>query len=480
MLRTTCCVLASTVTLTVLGASPQSESWSRFRGQMGSGIATARDLPDELSVDRTLLWRVDLPPGKSSPVIAGSRLFLTAWEGDRRLVICLDRATGRRLWEAPVVKQYGQVANRLNDPAAPTVAVDGENVYAFFAEAGLVSFDARGHQRWAVPLGPFASVHGVASSPIFAEGLVVQAIEQQAGGSWLSAYDAATGALRWRTTFDDIGQQGYSTPFVYTPPAGPAQIVMSRSGEIGGWSLADGRPVWWVRGTGTQVYSLPAVSDTMMFASADGDTVEGALQAWEEWLQKANRTEERTLRVNQDFPGAVLERADRTFGNDDGLLDEQEWRHLVRNNRPRGLVAVRLGGTGDVSDSHVLWRTARSIPLVASPISYENILYYVRDGGIFSALESATGAVLKEGRLEGAADKYFASLVAGDGKIYLASEGGKLVVIRAGPDWSVLSTSDLGEELYATPAISEEGRIYVRSARALYCFGRAAEKDETR
>ncbi len=476
MRQTTYYVLAWTLMLAVLGASPQSESWSRFRGPMGSGITTARDLPEELSVGRTLLWRVDLPPGKSSPVIAGSRLYLTAWGGDTGLVICLDRATGKRLWEAQVVKQYAQVANGLNDPAAPTVAVDGENVYAFFAEAGLVSFDARGHLRWAVPLGPFASVHGVASSPIFAEGLVVLAIEQQTGGSSLSAYDAATGARRWLTTLDDIGQQGYSTPFVYAPPGGRAQIVMSRSGEIGGWSLADERPLWWVRGTGTQAYSLPAVSDTTIFAAADGDTVEGALQAWEEWLQKANRTQERSLRVKQDFPGPVLERADRTFGNGDGLLDEQEWKYLVRNNRPRGLVAVRLGGSGDVSDSHVLWRTARSIPLVASPISYDNILYYVRDGGIFSALDSATGAVLKEGRLEGAADKYFASPVAGDGKLYLASEQGKLVVIRAGPAWSVLSTSDLGEELYATPAISEDGKVYVRSARALYCFGRAAEK----
>jgi outer membrane protein assembly factor BamB len=462
---------ASLVVLMFAGAATPADAqfWDRFRGPMGSGVVTTTSLPERLQGH--LAWETPLPPGKSSPVVSGDRLFVTGWEGDVRLVICLDRRTGARIWQRRLSKLHEVDVNRLNDPAAPTPATDGERVYAFFPEAGLVAYDARdGVERWLVPLGPFNSVHGIAASPIVEQGLVVLAIEQQAGGSFLSAYDAATGSRRWQTTLADTGQQGYGTPFVHEPSHARAEIVMSRPGEIGGWSLATGDPIWWVRGTGTQAYSVPAVSGSTIYAAADGDTLEGAMQAWEQLLAKYDRTTERTLRVRQDWSDNTLERADRTWGNQDGLFDEDEWRHFVRNNRPRSLVAVRLGGAGDVSDTNVLWRTERGVPTVPSPVHYDGILYYVRDGGILTALDPENGRVLKEARLEGAIDKYFASPVAADGKLYLASESGQVVIVRAGRAWEVMSVHNFDESVYASPAISEDGYLYIRTARALYAF----------
>jgi outer membrane protein assembly factor BamB len=120
----------------------------------------------------------------------------------------------------------------------------------------------------------------------------------------------------------------------------------------------------------------------------------------------------------------------------------------------------------------VLWRTARAVPTVPSPVAFDNLLFYVRDGGIFTALDARTGKVLKEGRLPGAAEKFFASPAVSGGRVYLASETGKVIVIRAAAEWAVISIQDLGDEIYATPAISGDGRIYIRTSNALYCFGR--------
>jgi hypothetical protein len=108
---------------------------------------------------------------------------------------------------------------------------------------------------------------------------------------------------------------------------------------------------------------------------------------------------------------------------------------------------------------------------VPSPVAYRNVLFYVRDGGIFTSLDALTGKVLKEARVHGAADKFFASPVITGGKIYLGSETGKVIVIRAAAEWEVMSLQDVGEPIFATPAISNDGRIYVRTASTLYCFG---------
>ena len=167
--------------------------------------------------------------------------------------------------------------------------------------------------------------------------------------------------------------------------------------------------------------------------------------------------------VGRNFTGFDLNRNDR--------LDEEEWSKVV--GAESALWAVRLGGRGDVTDTHVLWNHKKSLPNVPAPMIYNDVLYLVRNGGILTALDPKTGQVLKRGRLKGAIDNYFASPVAGDDKLYMASETGKVAVLRAGKQWEILAVSDFGEDIYATPALVE-GRIYLRTMKALYCFQEAA------
>ena len=133
------------------------------------------------------------------------------------------------------------------------------------------------------------------------------------------------------------------------------------------------------------------------------------------------------------------------------------------------MMAVRLGGRGDLTDTNVLWRYHKSLPDVPSPLVYGAVLYIVRTGGILTSLNPENGAVFKQGRLSGALDGYYASPVAADGKVYLCSQTGKALVLKAAPEWEILAINELDDECYATPAIAD-GRIYVRTNSALYCF----------
>ena len=139
-----------------------------------------------------------------------------------------------------------------------------------------------------------------------------------------------------------------------------------------------------------------------------------------------------------------------------------------------GLLAIRLGGTGDMTAASVLWRYQKPVPQVPSTLLYRGVLYMVNDSGILIAFDPATGEILRQGRLSGAVDKYFASPVAADGNLFLVSQGGNVSVVRAGADWEILAVNDLDDEVYATPAIAG-GRIFIRTRSALYCFGLAAK-----
>jgi hypothetical protein len=136
-------------------------------------------------------------------------------------------------------------------------------------------------------------------------------------------------------------------------------------------------------------------------------------------------------------------------------------------------MAIRLGGSGDVTGTHVLWRYDKSLPDVPSVLLYRGVLYLIRNGGILQTLDPATGKAIKQGRLEHALDEYYASPVAGDGKVYLISRNGTLSVLEAGGEWKVAGKGEFGEEVFATPAIAD-GHIWVRTASALYDFAAEA------
>ena len=173
----------------------------------------------------------------------------------------------------------------------------------------------------------------------------------------------------------------------------------------------------------------------------------------------------------------VLTAAANFMGNGNGIVTREKfdawWQHVPGPSR---LLATRLDcEPGAAREKTVLprelWRYDKSfVGVVASPLLYEGVLYLIKNGGILTALDPATGRELKVGRVKGALGGYSASPVAADGKVFLVNEEGKVAVLKAGPDWDLLAVNDLGEGSFATPALSQ-GRIYLRTDEALYCFG---------
>src|SRR5437773_1262889 len=156
----------------------------------------------------------------------------------------------------------------------------------------------------------------------------------------------------------------------------------------------------------------------------------------------------------------------------DGLMNERDWNfYRARTGAVNNLMAVRAGGRGDVTDTRVLWRYRKSLPNVPSPLLYQGVLYMVKDGGVATALNPKTGEVLKQARLRGAIEHYWASPVAGDGKVYMLSEACKLTVLKAAAKWEPIAVNDLDDICFGTPAIADS-RLYIRTRSALYAFGK--------
>jgi hypothetical protein len=179
--------------------------------------------------------------------------------------------------------------------------------------------------------------------------------------------------------------------------------------------------------------------------------------------------------VNDRIMYRVFKSIDRHLGDNDGSVTEREFTGSFNSEKPAGgLVRTRLGGSGDVTRTHITWRQTKGMPYVTAPLLYQGILYVIRNGGILATYDPETGKRLGEARLKDAIGDYYASPVAVDGKIYFVSKEGKISVVKAGEKWQVLATGDLGEQVIATPAIAD-GRIYIRTDQALHCFTRREE-----
>ncbi len=454
--------------------------WPQLRGPNGSGLCPAcGPLPTEFGPHKNVLWKTELPAGKSSPVLLGDRVFLTASEGDELITICLNRTTGKVQWRRSIRAAKREAHNSLNHRAAPTAVADGKSVFVFFADFGLVAYDLEGKQRWHLPLGPFNSQHGLVASPVYADGRVILVCDQDTG-AYILGVDADSGKVAWKTPRHVIN--GYSTPIIYRPArGGPAQVIAPGSYQLTAYSIVGGEPLWFVRGLTCQPKSAPTIAgDTLYFNgwTTGNDTGQQVdLPTFAEVIATTDANHDAKLsqsELPQPWQPTGTWRAidlDR-----DGFLNEREWTFFrTRRAARNGLLAVKLGGSGDVTDTHVLWRFEKSLPDVPAPLVYQEVVFLVRSGGIVTTLQAQTGKVFKQARLTGALDDYYASPIGVDGKVYIASEHGKVVVLRAAGDWEILAINDFDSDIYATPAIGE-GKLYIRTQNALYAIGSLNER----
>lgn len=458
-----------------------ADDWTQFRGPNASGVSNDTGLPIQFGPNQNVIWRTELPPGHSSPVLTQNRIFLTAYQSDKLIVICLDRASGKRIWQREITRPRSQELHKSNSPASPSPVTDGQNVYAFFTDFGLISYDADGKERWRLPLGPFNNPFGMGTSPILADGILLLNCDSESD-SFFIAVDKNTGKVKWRQERPEA-TRGFATPVLYQPARGSLQVLVAGSLRLSAYEVATGKEVWWIRGLTWQIKPTPVFGrDTLYILGWAGGADPGQQEdvpPFEEVLKKLDANKDGRLakeelddqRIKKDWISFDLDR--------DGFLNERDWRaYRAKRSVQNGVLAYRIDKQkemrGDLTDSHLLWRYQKSLPNVPSPLFYQDVVYLLKEGGILTSLDPKTGAVLKQGRLRDAPGDYFASPVGADGKIFTLSHEGKLTVLKAGSDWEILAVNVLDDLCNATPAIVG-GRIYLRTHSALYCFGNRQE-----
>lgn len=448
-----------------------TNDWLQFRGPNGTGVAEGFGLPAEFGATKNLVWKTSVPFARSSPVVTADRVFLTAAEGDKLITLALDRKSGKLLWRRDVVRARHMPIYRANDGASPTPVSDGKNVFVFFAELGLISYGPDGKERWRVPLGPFNSFYGMGGSPVLAGNTLVMVCDQRSG-SFIVAVDTRDGKVLWQKSRSNF--EAYSTPSFYKPKDGPAQVVVLGSNSLDAYSIDKGERLWWVNRIGSYPKGVPLLGPDMVYVVGEGGE-QPFLPPFDESLKGDANKDGKLERDEVKGHAEALDHFGWLDSNNDGYVERSEY-EFVRNSTiaGHGLTAIRLAGQGDLTTSNVVWRLTKSYPGIPAPLLYRGVMYLMKEGGIVSSLDPASGQVLKQGRTPQALEEYYASPVAADGKIFVISASGKVSVLKAGAQWEIMATNDLGEEVWATPAIAG-GNLYIRTRNALYSFGERAQ-----
>ena len=428
--------------------APGLANWPQFRGGTASGIAEKQNLPDRWNpaTGENLLWRTPIPGlAHSSPIVWGGTVFVTSaissrkdaafkpglyGDGDasddrsdhRWMLYAIDARTGTIRWERAAAEGAPKNKRHIKSTyASSSPATDGRIVVAWFGSQGIHAYDMNGGLRWSVDLGRVdmgaydipSYEWGPASSPIIWNDLVIVQCDTQAD-SFLIALNAATGETVWKTDRQELPSWG--TPTVVTTPAGP-ELITNASNFIRGYDPRTGRELWHLGG------SSKITAPTPIFA--------------------------------------------------EGL-------HIIASGRgpERPVFAVRPGVKGDLtlaksetSNDSVVWSKTGRGSYMPTPLAYRGLLYVLANNGVFDAYEIATGKEIYRQRLPLIGSGYSASPVAADGRIYLSSEDGEMLVIEAGATFTHAGTNSMGETLMATPAIAG-GVMYVRGASTLFAIAR--------
>ncbi len=444
--------------------------WPQFRGPNGSGVAEGDwDLPVEFSPQEGVMWSLAVPPGISSPVVVGDRIYITGLRGKDLLTLAIDKSTGKILWERPAPAKNLEMVHSTSSPAAPTPASDGEQVVVFFGSYGLIAYDPQGNELWKIPLAPFNNTYGMASSPILTDSLVILNCDQDQG-SFLLAADKKTGKVRYRVERPGF-PRGYSTPIIWNPGS-EKQIIVPGTLRLKAYALRDGRELWSADGLARIVNPTPVLGEDLLFVSSytqGGDAADRiTMPPFGEYLE-ANDADKNGLLSEGEVPRGNFKSRFWLIDTDkNGFITRAEWENMARifEKAQNAIYAFRSPGPG--KGVSLVWKHERGIPYIPSPLYYRGLIYLIKDGGILTALSAAKGEVKKMERVP-TRGMFYSSPVAGAGKIYLANLAGEVAVISAGPDWKVLSTNSLGDRCAATPAIVD-GRLYYRTNNRMFCF----------
>ena len=427
----------------VLHATLSAADWPQWRGPRGTGASDEKNLPVRWSASENIAWKAAIGGvGVSSPIVSADRVFVTSQQGagvrrpgshprlaqgasaggageralagsiagDRTFFVveAFNRADGRRLWQhrSEASGPLPGVHDKHN-LASPSPVSDGQMVYAWFGTGQIVALDMNGKLVWERHLGKEIAPFDINwghASSPTLFGDTLLLLCDHQPASYLLAVDKKTGRERWRAD-RGRGRMSYTTPFVVDTSTGP-ELIVNSSERVDAYDPRSGAFLWHVGGSNQ--FPIPAP----------------------------------------------------TFH--DGVV------YLTRGYRSGPFMAVRPGGRGDISRSHVVWEVPTGAPYISSLVYDEGILYMASDVGAVTAIDAASGRRIWQQRVDGI---FSASPVAGDGKIYFVSETGETIVVKAGRQPEVLARNDLGERLIASPAISN-GQLFIRSDGQLFAIGK--------
>jgi outer membrane protein assembly factor BamB len=465
----------SGVLVLVLVSSATSEDWPQFRGINASGVSNSdKKLPTEFSLEQNLKWSVKLGDGIGSPIVANGKVVATAMTADQTFsVFGFEAATGRKLWQRDFETGKLPRITPPNSHASSTPASDGQRVFLYFSTLGLIALDLNtGADQWkrSLPKPSYLMDWGAASSPIVHAGTVFFNQDDDLSPA-LFALDAKTGAIQWTTERPDM-LAGYAVP-VICETNGQTDVVISGTGFLKGYDPATGQERWSCNSTLRTMMSSPVVRDGIIYLSSQsyGDEKRTLKFALLEWLD----TNQDGVLTKPEIPQEFWSRFDASDKNQDGKIADEELDTAFQSakNQAGGgntIQAVRGGGRGDVTQTHVLWNINNKSPSnIVSPVVVGEQLFIVKRGGLSSSFDIATGKSHWELRRIRNIGDYYASPVAGDGKIFVTGENGFIVVLEQGSKLNILALNDVGEACLATPAIAD-GRIFVRGRQSLFCF----------
>jgi outer membrane protein assembly factor BamB len=391
-------------------ASLAANDWPWWRGPTYDGKSPDRVVPTTWSQTENVAWQVAVPGrGHASPIVCGDRVFLATADEQtqKQSVMAFDRQSGKPLWTTTAHTGGFMNKHGKNSHASATPACDGERVYSAFINDGalrVTAMDIDGKTLWQSSAGEFRSEHGYGSSPVLYKSLVI-VLGDSLSRCFIAALDSKTGRPVWQVDRKTTGKHGsYATPIV-ARVSGKPQLLVSGMESTSSLDPESGKLIWSCNGPAEVTACTPAFSDTVVFSS--------------------------------------------------GGFPEKE------------LLAIRGNGTGDVTRSHVIWRSGKGVTYVPSPLFHNGRLYVVSDNGVTTCFEAANGKQVWQGRIDG--DFSSSPVLAGE-FLFVTNERGKTYVLKTGPKFEVVAQNDLNDGGFASPAICG-GRIYLRTDQHLYCIG---------
>jgi len=506
--------LSPLLSFLLLASFATAQSWNEFRGPAGTGVAAEAKPP--LKPDPTApAWKsTRQPQGQSSMVIHNGRLFTTTVGSpdspDGLSTIALDTKNGKLLWQKAAPTEELERVHKSSSPAASTPLVDAERLYVYFGSFGLLCYDHDGKEVWRKPIPTPKSLYGTAGSPIDAGTNLILVVdndnnapESRGSASKILCVNKATGATVWEQA-RPFHRSGWSTPTLWhheQDGKATTELVVLGNGSVVGYDAASGTYKWHVTGFPRETIARPVVAGNhIVLSCAHGAVSEDTLDPAPFWaamkrfdtdasgaIEKDEIGRHFTLPFRPelpldhpgfgmplpDDPGKRSKRQNGLFDHmdqdKDGAITEAELAAGIRGRKgkPR-LMAIRPGGEGDITASHVAWEHTKGIPEIPSPLYHDNRLYLVRNGGLLSCVNAETGEQIYRERL-GASGQYRASPVLANGHLYLVSERGSVSVVKAGDAFEKVHSFELGDPCLTTPVIAGD-TIYFRTKFEVVAF----------